>query len=122
MIRIGQHSCYTPQEAYPAAEQWLQRLHDASRALGVCVESWRICCKCIYLCIRQEVACWCCSFSHSVYTVTLSMMEIYCEMLNDLLDSSKLNLDVQVGLMYWTLGNSAYAAALVLLNVSCICL
>jgi len=50
------------------------------------------------------------------------MMEIYCEMLNDLLDSSKLNLDVQVGLMYWTLGNSAYAAALVLLNVSCICL
>lgn len=32
----------------------------------------------------------------SVYTVKLSMMEIYCEMLNDLLDPSKLNLDVQV--------------------------
>lgn len=27
------------------------------------------------------------------------MMEIYCEMLNDLLDSSKLNLDVQVCLL-----------------------
>lgn len=27
------------------------------------------------------------------------MMEIYCEMLNDLLDSSKLNLDVQVGVV-----------------------
>jgi hypothetical protein len=32
----------------------------------------------------------------SVYSVKMSMMEIYCEMLNDLLDSSKLNLDVQV--------------------------
>lgn len=32
----------------------------------------------------------------SVYCVKMSMMEIYCEMLNDLLDSSKLNLDVQV--------------------------
>jgi hypothetical protein len=32
----------------------------------------------------------------SVFSVRLSMMEIYCEMLNDLLDSSKLNLDVQV--------------------------
>lgn len=31
-----------------------------------------------------------------VFTVTFSMMEIYCEMLNDLLDPSKLNLDVQV--------------------------
>jgi hypothetical protein len=30
--------------------------------------------------------------------VKLSMMEVYCEMLNDLLDRSKLNLDVQVGL------------------------
>jgi hypothetical protein len=30
------------------------------------------------------------------YSVKLSMMEIYCEMLNDLLDPSKLNLDVQV--------------------------
>ncbi|KAF6263298.1 P-loop containing nucleoside triphosphate hydrolase protein [Scenedesmus sp. NREL 46B-D3] len=29
------------------------------------------------------------------FTVTFSMMEIYCEMLNDLLDPSKLNLDVQ---------------------------
>jgi hypothetical protein len=29
--------------------------------------------------------------------VKLSMLEIYCEMLNDLLDSSKLDLDVQVG-------------------------
>jgi hypothetical protein len=33
-----------------------------------------------------------------VFTVTFSMMEIYCEMLNDLLDPSKLNLDVQVWL------------------------
>lgn len=33
----------------------------------------------------------------SVFSVRLSMMEIYCEMLNDLLDSRKLNLDVQVG-------------------------
>jgi hypothetical protein len=33
-----------------------------------------------------------------VFTVTFSMMEIYCEMLNDLLDPSKLNLDVQVRL------------------------
>eukprot|EP00882_Tetradesmus_deserticola_P027820 GHRQ01030949.1.p2 GENE.GHRQ01030949.1~~GHRQ01030949.1.p2 ORF type:complete len:184 (+),score=48.09 GHRQ01030949.1:1075-1626(+) len=33
-----------------------------------------------------------------VFTVTCSMMEIYCEMLNDLLDPSKLNLDVQVWL------------------------
>lgn len=28
--------------------------------------------------------------------MTFSMLEIYCEMLNDLLDPSKLNLDVQV--------------------------
>jgi hypothetical protein len=37
----------------------------------------------------------------SVYSVKLSMLEIYCEMLNDLLDSSKLNLDVQVGGWNW---------------------
>ena len=30
-----------------------------------------------------------------VYTVTLSMMEIYCEQLNDLLDGNKYNLEVQ---------------------------
>ena len=32
----------------------------------------------------------------SVFTVKLSMMEIYCEMLNDLLDGKNRNLDVQV--------------------------
>jgi hypothetical protein len=34
--------------------------------------------------------------AYRAFTVTFSMMEIYCEMLNDLLDPSKLNLDVQV--------------------------
>jgi hypothetical protein len=35
------------------------------------------------------------SLARRVYTVTLSMMEIYCEQLNDLLDGNKYNLEVQ---------------------------
>lgn len=71
--------------------------------LAVCARSQLSFCCMLFFCRAgcdcapaALLPCCCCLVCFSVYAVKLSMIEIYCEMLNDLLDSSKLNLDVQV--------------------------